>query len=56
MHYPRLPEDAYFSFSDSLLLEFLIREEIFAWMAKIDLRLIEPNTYKFWHSLQFAVL
>jgi hypothetical protein len=55
MHYPRLPEGAYFSFSDSLLLEFLIREEIFAWMAKIDLRLVEPSTYKFWHSLQFAV-
>jgi hypothetical protein len=51
MHYPRLPEGTYFSFSDSLLLEFLIREEIFAWMAKIDLRLVEPSTYKFWHSL-----
>jgi len=23
MHYPRLPEGAYFSFSDSLLLDFL---------------------------------
>jgi hypothetical protein len=51
VHYPWLPYKVHLSFSDFLFLEILDKRRSFSYDDQIDHMLVEPSTYKLWHSL-----